>query len=112
MRSLPLDSIEEKALSYQIASAVAYKYANVFVYAPEQRKDAQDIHRVTSAAARRYLWAAIDRKAEYRAMDAVLMEDDSYISAYVEPLSAAQRHAYLTGDWNDHDNEDDRGSTP
>lgn len=104
MRSLPLDGIEEKARSYQIASAVAYKYANVFVYAPEQRKDAQDIQRITSAAARRYLWAAIDRQAVYRRFERDMLIDWGAVAHMEEP----ERVAYLSGDWGD----EGKGSTP
>jgi len=64
MRGLTIEAMEAKAMDFQAAAAIAYRYAMVYVYAPEQRKDAQANQRTASMAARRYLWAAIDRKAE------------------------------------------------
>jgi len=69
MRGLTLDAIEAKARDFQTAQYIAHKYTQVFRYAPTQSVDAQDAARMAGMAARRYLWAAIDRKREERERD-------------------------------------------
>ena len=107
MRGITLDYLEDKARSNQEASAVAYKYANVFVYAKEQRCDAQDVQRATAASARRYLWAAIDRAAHVR-----LQEDAERIMRGIDYGSVSrwteeQKAKWLEGNWD----EKTKGST-
>lgn len=83
MRGLTLEAMEAKARDFQAASAIAYNYTKL-PYGADVVISCQNNQRIASAAARRYLWAAIERSADYRAMDMAITEDDLYISAYVE----------------------------
>ena len=53
MKSLALDAIEAKAMDFQTAAAIAFTYAN------------PDAQRLASRSARRYLWAAIERRQDH-----------------------------------------------
>jgi hypothetical protein len=61
MQSIPLDWLEEKARSFQVASQIAYQYAQE-PHSKQWLESCQANQRIASASARRYLWAAIERR--------------------------------------------------
>lgn len=79
MRGLTLEAIEAKAMDFQTAQAIAHRYSRVFRYAPQQSMDAQAAARQAGMAARRYLWAAIERK---RQIDVTITGHVMYVASH------------------------------